>query len=247
LILSSSGWIDAMRMIGARSHDNSPYYFGLVLLTAVVGFYPTYFSRLAEAGLLRHVHGGLAMAWLLLLVTQGLLARTGHFALHRTLGWASMVLVPLFLASGFGLLCDSLAGGNPFQEAFAPRLTFVDLIALGYFAFCYAMAIRHRKHRPLHARYMASTAVLVLPPALARALGFFMPGISSFEAAFHAAMAISALVVVVLIVRDLREGRLRLPYPLLLAVLVVQDVGFELVADWAAWQALCARMAALAA
>lgn len=235
-----------MRMSAVRSHDNTPFYVGLVLLTAVVGFYPTYFSRLAEAGLLRHLHGALAMAWLLLLVTQGLLARSGRFALHRTLGWASMVLVPLFLASGFALLCDSLAGGNPFQKAFAPRLTFVDLIALGYFAFCYAMAIRHRRHRPLHARYMASTAVLVLPPALARALGFFMPGIHSFEAAFHAAMAISALVVVVLIVRDGLEGRVRLPYPLLLAILLVQDLGFVLVADWAPWQALCARMAALA-
>jgi hypothetical protein len=235
-----------MRMASVRSHDNSPYYFGLVLLTALVGFYPTYFSRLAEADLLRHVHGSLAMGWILLLITQGLLARTRHLALHRTLGWSSLVLVPLFLVSGTALLCASLAGTNPFQKAFAPRLTFVDLIALGDFAFCYAMAIRYRRQRPLHARYMASTAVLVLPPALARALGFFVPGIHSFETAFHAAMALSALVVLVLIVRDLREGRLRLPYPLLLAVLVAQDAGFILVADSPAWQAICARMAALA-
>lgn len=235
-----------MRLVGARSHDNTPYYFGLVLLTALVGFYPTYFSRLAEAGLLRHVHGGLAMAWILLLIAQGLLARTRRYALHRTLGWSSLVLVPLFLISGVALLCDALAGTNPFQKAFAPRLTFVDLIALGYFAFCYAMAIRHRRHKPLHARYMASTAVLVLPPALARALGFFVPGIHSFEAAFHSAMALSALVVLVLVARDMREGPLRPPYPLLLIVLVVQDAGFELIARWPAWQAICAYMAGLA-
>jgi hypothetical protein len=235
-----------MRVVNVRSHDNSPYYFALVLLAALVGFYPTYFSRLAEVDLLRHVHGGLAMGWILLLITQGLLARTRRYPLHRALGWASLVLVPVFLISGVALLCNSLAGTNPFQKAFAPRLAFVDLIALGYFAFCYGMAIRYRRQKPLHARYMASTAVLVLPPALARALGFFVPGIHSFEAAFHTAMLLSAAVALVLIVRDISEGRLRLPYPLLLAVLVVQDIGFVLVADSLAWQAVCARMAALA-
>jgi len=232
-----------MRHAPTRSHDNSPYYFGLVLLTALVGFYPSYFSRLAQVDLLRHVHGGLATAWLLLLIVQGLLARTRRYALHRVLGWSSLALVPLFLVSGVMLIRASLAGTSPFQQAFAPRLALVDFIALGFFAFCYGMALWHRRRMPLHARYMASTAVLVLPPAMARVLGSFMPGIHSFEAAFHGGMLISVLVALVLIVRDMRGGRVYPPYLLLLARLVAQQLGFVAIDGSPGWLAFCQRIA----
>ncbi|SEK65259.1 hypothetical protein SAMN05428989_0541 [Pseudoxanthomonas sp. GM95] len=233
-----------MRLATPRSHDNSPYYFGLALLAAVVGFYPSFFSQLGKLDLLRHVHGGLATSWLVLLIIQGSLARTRLYAVHRVLGWASLAIVPAFVISGVMLIRVSLAGTNPFQQAFAPPLALVDFIGLAFFAFCYGMALWHRRRMPLHARYMACTALLVLPPATARALGAFMPGIQSFEAAFHGGMLISVVATLVLIVRDAREGKILPPYPLLLAVLVVQQVSFMTIAMSPAWRAICARLAA---
>jgi hypothetical protein len=49
-------------------------------------------------------------------------------------------------------------------------LCFIDLTTIAYFAWTYGMALHHRKSIQLHARYMASTAPLLLPPALARLL-----------------------------------------------------------------------------
>lgn len=232
-----------MQLSRTQSHDTSVYYFGVALLVAVAGFYPSFFSQPTRVGTLRLVHGTLATTWLLLLIVQATLARTRRLAPHRILGWSSLAIVPPFLVSGVLLVCDALAGTNPFQRAYATRLAWVDFLGLAFFACCYGLALWHRRRRPLHLRYMACTAVLVLPPATARALGAYLPGVSSFDTVFHAGMLISVVVALVLMVRDMRAGRLLPPYPLLLAVLLAQQVGFVAIAGSTTWAALCRHLA----
>jgi hypothetical protein len=102
----------------------------------------------------------------------------------------------------------------------------VNLIGFGL---AYALAIYHRRDVALHARFMASTAILALPPALARLIGNVVPGIHSFEAAFHGGTIVTGLVVAVLIYDDDQTGKVRAPYLALLAVLILQQVGFVLI------------------
>ena len=227
-------------------YPRAVFWFVLLLLTALLGFSGTYFMRLAENNLVRHLHAATAFAWLLLLIAQAWLMRRRNFALHRKLGRSSLALAPLFVVTGLFLVQDMLARPGPFIKPYAERLAFVDLVTLAWFAAAYLLALRHRRETPLHARYLASTALLVLPPALVRAVGMFVPGVTSFDMAFHLGTFVAEALVVGLMVHDLRsEGRVRPPYPLLLAATVIGHVGFVVLPGVLVWSRFCAWYAAL--
>lgn len=223
----------------------SPWYFTLLLLVAVVGFFPSYFSRLGEAKALHHFHALTATAWLLLLITQGYLMRTRRLALHRALGRTSLVIVPLFLVSGLFIVHDMLTRDSGFARRFGPRLSFVDLSTLAWFAFAYVMALRYRKAMALHARFMVSTALPLLPPALARALATWVPGVNSFDLAFHLSYLGAELVTVALLLHDRQSGKMRAPFLLLLALLLVQQASYHYAMEFGPWRALVAWIQAL--
>lgn len=234
-----------MHVRAAPLYPRATLWFLLVLAIAAFGFWPSYFARLRENDLVHHFHAIIAGAWLVLLVTQAWLMRTRRMALHRALGRTSLALAPLFVVSGLAIVHAMLASANPFSAAFGPRLAFVDLTTVAAFAACYGLALRHRRTMPLHARWMACTALLVFPPALARALPPLVPAIHSFEAAFHASYVLTELAVLALIVHDARTDRVRPPYIALLALLLLQQAAFVLLPGMPAWNAFCRWIAAL--
>jgi hypothetical protein len=227
-------------------YARAPQYLAGLLVLAVLGFYRSYFARFFGADAVHHLHGLTATGWLVLLCTQAWLYRTRRLALHRALGRWSPLLVVLFLISGVLVLRRMLTAQDGFSQAFGMRLSFTDASSVVYFALAFGLALHYRHRLQIHARLMVSTALLVLPPALARAAGQYLPGIHSFEAAFHAGYVASELMVVGLIVHDLRHGGWRWPYPVLLAVMLVQQASFHAVPHWAWWQAWMQQLAATA-
>jgi hypothetical protein len=213
-------------------------YFSIALLVAVVGFFPSYFSRLRTTDAVHHFHGVLASMWMFGLITQSWLMSQGKTALHRTLGKLSLLIAPLFILSGLLVVHVMLSSNDDFSKAFGVRLAFIDLTTMLYFGVAYTLAIRHRKSMQLHARYMASTALLVFPPALARLLGNFVPGIESFEAALHCSYFICEAIVAVLLFDDFRTGRVRAPYPILLLVFALQQASFLVSPSPSWWNAV---------
>jgi hypothetical protein len=220
-------------------YPDAPWYFTLLLVVAVIGFYPSYFSVLGETDAAHHFHGALATTWMLMLILQSWLMRKRLFHAHRVTGRASLVIAPLFVVSGIMIIYVMVSSSNGFSQAFGARFAFVDILTVGYFALAYALAIHHRRNTALHARYLASTAILVLPPALARTLQI-IPGLDSVEPSFHVSFLISELVVVTLLLRDLRQSAPLIPYAVLLSLLVIEQIGFIVVPSIGWWNALCA-------
>ena len=210
-------------------YRNSPLYFSLLLVTALVAFFPSFYSRMGEAKFAHQFHGAMSTLWMLLLIGQGWLMRTRRLALHRTIGKCSIVLAALFVVSGLLIMRDMLTRDSGFAKMFGPRLAFIDLSSVLFFAFAYGAAIYYRRDRTLHARFMVCTALPLLPPALSRALGHYVlaPG-ASFGQALHISYIVSELIVVALLAHDLKTGKLRVPYLILLGVLLVQQASFEL-------------------
>ena len=216
----------------------------LVFALALLAFYPSYLSRLPQTDAVRHFHGAVAFLWMLLLVVQATLARRRLFHWHRPLGKAVFVVAPLFLASGVLILHDMAGFSNPFQQAFGARLVFVGLLAMAFYATAVWQALRHRREVQVHARWMISTALVLLPPVFARLVG--MSGlVGSFEAAFHAAFFLTEAILLVLLWRDVRAGRGAAAYRVLLAVTVVAQLGFVAVPQVPAWTAACRAFGAL--
>jgi hypothetical protein len=172
----------------------------LVALTAFVGFAPTYYLSAffgpREWPLLVHVHAAIFSAWVLLLVTQASLARTGRVALHRRVGLGGIALAVAMLVIG---TATALAAA---RRGLAPSgidpLVFlaVPLGALAVFATLLTAAIVNRRRPEWHKRYVLFATLGILTPALAR-----FPGVHQRPLV---ALGATIALVLLLVARDMR-------------------------------------------
>jgi hypothetical protein len=219
-------------------YRNAYIYFSLALLVAIIGFFPSYFAKLRETDAVHHFHGIMASVWMIGLITQSWLMRQGMTSAHRMVGKISLLIAPLFVISGILVVHVMLTNNDESSQAFGGRLAFIDMITMCYFSAAYSLAIHYRRKTQFHARYMASTAILVLPPALVRLLGTFVPGLDSFEAALHASYFICEAIVATLLLDDYRKGSVLAPYIFLLSILVLQHLSFMVSPSWLWWSAV---------
>lgn len=216
----------------------APHALLLILALALLAFYPSYLSRLPQTDAVRHFHASVAFTWMLLLVVQATLARMRKFHWHRPLGKAVYVIAPLFLASGVLILHEMASFANPFQQAFGAQLIFVDLVTVVFYAVAVWQALRHRRNVQVHARWMISTALVLLPPVFARLIG--MTGqVESFEAAFHGAFFATEAIMLAVLWRDARAGKGAAAYWAVLGASVLAHIGFVVVPHVPAWTEAC--------
>lgn len=211
-------------------------YFLLAMAVIIAGFFPSFFNNLKQTDLLHHVHGMSATAWLLLLVVQPLLYSRGQISLHRKLGKVSFVLVPLLLFGGVKMvqLMIRRQAEYPPMEAF--RLSFIDVVSMIAFVGFYGMAIYHRSTTGLHARYMAATVILLIPPGLTRLLLRF-PGVDSFTKGLNINFILIEIALLLLLLDDKkRDGSFSRPYLILTAIIVFLHATLPFARHWQWWQ-----------
>lgn len=199
------------------------YFFVLLALFAVAGFWPSYLSRLGEVREFRvHYHGIATGLWILLLIVQAYLMRSGHRAAHRRTGRISFVLAPLIVFSILTLAHVRLrdSGASPSEELL--YFFYVQLMLAVLFALTYGLAIYHRRDPQRHARYMICTALTPIDPIFAR-LFYNLLGIDR-PLGQYLSFAIIDLILVALIYRDWREQRRSIVFPAMLAVFVAAQV-----------------------
>ncbi|MFZ6780482.1 hypothetical protein ACO0LD_26930 [Undibacterium sp. Ji83W] len=224
--------------ISNSNNSRSPVYFAALFLLVLIGFYPSYFGRLAQLDFKHHFHGMVATVWMLMLVLQSWLATHRRLDIHRTIGKLSMVIAPLFIISGILIMQVMLSSKNGFSKAFGSRLAFVDITTMMGFATAYCLAIHYRRTRALHSRWMACTALLAFPPAAARIFGNFIPGINSFPASFHAGYFLTDIILLGLIAHDLRLGKYKTPFWMVLGIMILQQLSFIVLPHIPQWQAV---------
>lgn len=206
------------------------------------------FVDYANVPVVFHLHGMAMLAWLALLVTQALLAgRTatgapgGGLAMHRTLGWASAVMLPLvvILAS---LTCLAGLRTGIFPPFFTPGY-FLALVhvSVAIFAALVAAAVARRQQADWHKRLMVGATVILLEPALGRVLP--MPLIMPWGE--WLSMAIQLGVVLLIARHDRRElGRVHPATGAVALAVVLAHVLVELLAITPPWIAFAGRFTA---
>jgi FtsH-binding integral membrane protein len=155
----------------------------MVMLTvSIAGFMPAIVNpagRRAPLTFLAAAHGIVFFAWLLLFLTQSLLAATGHVRWHRKLGLASVVIlaamIPLgfettavMVRRGFDLSGDQKIDSHPpagsvsLDGYFASVFNYGDLLM---FAILAIAAICYRRRPEVHKRLMlfANIALMAAP------------------------------------------------------------------------------------
>ena len=207
-------------------------YLTVLLLLTVPAFWQGYFSEITTVAWQYHVHGITATLWVLLLIWQSWSIHHGQRRFHRTVGLASLVLTPLFVAGGLLVIAAMTTGPGPFREMFGYRLAIVDLLSAAAFAGFVYGALRNRKNVGLHARYMLATPFLLFSPIAARLLPAFVPGVTirtledlpRFGTGFQLSQALAIAFSLWLYTRNRRQS---LPYLIAAGVLIVQSVAFE--------------------
>lgn len=204
-------------------------HWALLLLAPIIAlaFWPGYFGDLPRASLAFHAHGLTATFWLALVGLQSWSAHAPGRAAHRLTGLAVFLAVPLFAGAAVMVL-HSMAtkfaeGSHPFYAAQGARLGMHDIISTTALVALVCAALAKRRNIAVHAACMLSTAILVLPPVVAR-----LP-IPRF---FHSGELI-ALVLAVLAAWI--EPRGRWPFLAVAGVQIIHIVVFETVAASAPW------------
>jgi uncharacterized membrane protein YozB (DUF420 family) len=218
---------------------NSVYFFVALVLVAIAGFWPSYFSRIHQEAELRvHLHGAAMSLWCLMLVVQSYLIRTDRRGLHRQVGKLSYALVPFIFLSTLTLQRIRVQES---AEGLTPELLYflyVVLSLLAVFVFTYALAIYHRRRPQVHMRYMACTALPLIDPIGARLLhnhlGMDFPMIQVVT------FGVTDFVLLCLIVWDRKRlDRFRV-FPLMLGVLLAAQVPTFFVSELPWWRAFAA-------
>jgi hypothetical protein len=230
----------------------SPFAGGLAIalvgMTAtVVGFFPTFFSRLNQVDLAHLVHGWTMTSWITLVLTQALLIRSRQYKWHRILGWSSAVLFVAMVATSCHMIVLMMSGKThlPFQAA--KFFGYSDLVDMPLLFLLFGGAIYFRKDRHLHSRLVTATVLTSIVPALARMFDLLIW--RSMEGLYHAMHLTYLLILGVLaavIYVDRKNGAVRWPLPLAFGWFA-----FVYATQWAMMQApwydaLARRIAALA-
>lgn len=125
-----------------------------------VGFWFTYFSPMIgrqypAVSPTVHIHGWTFFLWYLVLPLQAGLIRSKRVAVHRKLGYGSLGLAVAMVFTGLVVIGEQMnlasqPDGSPFWRAMGPTI----FLTLVLFAVFYALAIRFRRDRELHKRFM---------------------------------------------------------------------------------------------
>jgi hypothetical protein len=211
-------------------------WFALGLAATLAGFWPSFFSRPFNNALPQLLHGIACTAWLVLLLTQAGLYRTRRLALHRTLGWTSVLLMPLVLGTGAWVLHLMLLDGgqSKLPMPLARMLGFIDAGTLIFLLTAWSLGMAQRKRMPDHARWMATTLIVVLPPALFRLVLILVPGIA-VPMGMTLAYAITAAAALVPWVIDHRAGRRHAAFPICFVYVVGTYLALGPVGGSATW------------
>jgi len=223
---------------GGVVYPHAQWYFLLAIVVTWVGFARSYFAVIRTEPLLHHIHGALMGGWIALLIVQPILYQRGELKLHRTLGrWGAFALVPAMVVVGVLMVRRMLIyGGVP--PSVLDQLAFLDVNALIDIPLFVGMAIYAAKDVQRHARWISCTVLVMIPPALVRAMPILPVFRHSFRGNVNLGMGLMCAILVLLMLDDLRKAKRIYPaYPVALALTVFAGVGANYAAHWGWWRA----------
>lgn len=197
-------------------------WFAAIFAVTFYGFWPSFFSAIADSDMPHVIHGFTAAGWMALTVLQAALLRSRWRSKHRLIGYASLGLAAATVLSGLHMI--KIMVGREDVPLLDIKFFYLDLTALALFAVLLWRAIMAARRRDiaLHLRLIACTAIIPLEAALERVWANSLPAlVPNYTVALDWSLVTLELLLVALIASELWLRRLRWPFPLLLGYYLV--------------------------
>ena len=148
-----------------------------------------------------HFHAVVFFGWVALLVAQSGLVAGGNVALHRRLGWLSLLWIPLMLIMGVAITVASLqrTGGPFFFDA--NEFLISNPLSLLAFAGLALAAVALRRRSDWHRRLMLGATASIVGPGFGRIL----PGPLLGSLAWEITSGIGMMFIIIGMWRDRRQ------------------------------------------
>ena len=162
-------------MANAWAQDRAGlFYFGFgfyALATVFVGFSTTYILPLSrgafDAPVVVHLHGALALSWVVFFFMQTALVRNKHSPLHRQLGQAGLPIAVGILVAGMGTALWATERDLA-TSSMALTIPIGTLTSFSIFTAFVVFGVAMRRRPDWHKRLMMLATVVVLWPAFFR-------------------------------------------------------------------------------
>jgi hypothetical protein len=189
------------------------YFFVGILGITFLGFYKTYLVKFPDfTGFTNahHIHGILALSWILMLIAQPMLIRRKRLDWHKLVGKISYVTMPLLLLSFFFVA----KAGYERNLKIMPESDALAIMTNGipdmfYMGLMYVLGIIYKKNTAFHLRLMSATGLMILGPGLGRFLMIFC-GVSP-QYAIPIIILVSSGIGLVWLVLDILNKKSALP------------------------------------
>ena len=227
------------------------HWYSLALFPFVgLAFWRDYLSQITTASIAFHAHGVTATLWLFLLIAQSWTMARNQRQAHRTVGSLSLVLFPLFMAGGASIfmgMADRYVMGLPFHVLHAPNLAWLDVVAVGGFAYFYYEALRLRRKVHPHAGFMLATVIFLLPPVFGRlsAIPMGVTGPETLDRMGPGIQYANLLTAALAFFIAWRRGKHGKPFVLAGILTLIAAALFQFVGDLPGWERFYARFADL--
>lgn len=226
-------------------YRNGAFWAIAFFLTALLAFWPSYFSRIGDDMEIRfHTHGLAMTTWCLLLITQALLIRFKKFKVHRIIGKVSYFLFPIIIAATLNLIHHQFQGTGPLANIHLATIALMVNATL-VLAILYALAIYFRKQPLVHARYMISTIFPMFTPVTDRLiyrhyppLLKFVPTIDGYTMAPAIGFLLADLILIALVIWDWRMNKKFGAFAVALLLLLIYHASVLYWYDTALWRVL---------
>jgi hypothetical protein len=167
--------------IQVGQHRDHRFFLAMAILcatTVFVGYFPSYYQKPMESVLplapspvlanIIHIHAAVMSTYILFFVMQTALVSVNRKALHMTLGWASVILIPTMVTLGTVAVIYAAKAGHKSHWPDIETAAAINIFDGYVYAILAAVALLLRAKPQAHKRLMFYSLVCLIAPAIAR-------------------------------------------------------------------------------
>ena len=239
--------------------ESRRFYVAIAIVSAAiafVGFFPTYWWRLANGTFVgtpvQHIHGALFFTWYLFFLSQTVLVASHRTSSHRAWGMAGISIATAMAISMLLVIIDAIQTGELLGVGDARRrFSILPFSTFVLFTAFFALAIVNVKKPDVHKRFMVLASVPMLQAAMARIfMTLFAPpgqiGPPPMIATLAPGAVVDLLLVAAMLYDKRTRGRIHPVYLVGVPLVVLKQLLVVPLSESQVWLELVTRLEALA-